>query len=232
MLRRFVVAVVLLVVVASGCTKSFHGKRGRVVLVVNPGGSLTQVEQDADAVVTDAAKAGASLKIFLIASGSAASMVPVELPNGAGSGNFFPNGANDEVRRAQSSNYASVAIASVNSAIEKSPASRTGADLLGALRKGIDEVRRLDGVGLRTVVLVTYGGVHRAAGLDLIATRPSEQNARQLARRSGRIEPPFGVAVDVRGVGRFEGAEPPIDPGFANGVVAFWHAVCARCDVE
>jgi hypothetical protein len=224
----------LLVVASAACAPVGDGRdsQPRVVMIIHSGdAAAAQVRGDVDDVVAAAAHDGARLAVYVLDSGSAASMSQVALSDEANGGDFVLTGGNQRYRDQEARRYADVVMRELDPVFDAS-SSPTGADVVGAVTFGVAAVDRLTGDGPATVSVITGGGVHRTVALDLVAADVTPENA---ARIAGQIEPlvlPAGIAVELHGVGRFEGAIPPVDPQFAQGVRMFWEALCPSCAIS
>ncbi len=206
----------------------FRGDRPRTVLVIQTGGAASPARllADAEPVLAETAREGGAVRVLVLSSGSAASMTEVRLPRG---GDFTPVGRNQAAWTKEAQDYADAADREVDAALQRAAGnSPTGADLVGAVTRGVAVAREMPGDddAPRQVVLVTGGGVHRTARLDLVAENVTPSTASALAARAGSIDP-GEVTVALMGVGRFDGVVPPVDPVFADGVRAFWERVCS-----
>jgi hypothetical protein len=222
-----------LVVAVAACTpgtdESRPGSQPRVVLIVHSGDAAAdQVRGDVNDVVAAAAQEGARLEVYVLDSGSAASMSHVALSAEANGGDFVLTGGNQRYRDQEARRYTDVVMQDLDPAFD-APSSPTGADVVGAIAFGISAVERLPGAGAATVSLVTGGGVHRTASLDLATANVTPESATRIASQIEPLDVPSGIVVELRGVGRFEGANPPVDPQFAHGVRVFWEALCSGC---
>lgn len=214
--------------VVGGAAGQFQGDGRRTVLVIETGGgaSPARLLADAEPVLEETARAGGTVQALLLGSGSAASMTKVPLSN---DGDFAPLGRNQGAWTKEAQDYADAAVREVDAALQRAAGnSPTGADLVGAVTRGVAVAREMPGNddAPRQVVLVTGGGVHRTARLDLVAENVTPSTAPALAARAGSIDP-GEVTVTLMGVGRFDGVVPPVDPVFADGVRAFWERVCS-----
>jgi hypothetical protein len=229
MFRGLAVAAGLL---AAGCTDAEATHRSHVVLIIHRGeAGLEQVLRDTREAVSEAAGEGALLEVYLLDSGSAASMTRVELSEEVNGGDLVLTGANDVFREAEARRYTDLLMSELEPLIAQAQVSPTGADLFGAVPAGVDAVQRSSGQEGREgrVVLVTGGGVHRTAELDLVAAGLTAETAAQITARIEPLDLPPGVRVEIYGVGRFEGAVAPVDPGFAEGVGLVWKGWCPQC---
>ena len=208
--------------------------QSRVVLIVHRGDSdVAQVQADAREVVSAAAQEGARIAVYALDTGSAASMSQIMLSDEANGGNFVLTGGNQRYRGREALHYADVVMRDLGPVLQPTTTpSKTGADLIGAVAFGIAAVDRLPGNGLATVSVVTGGGVHRTVDLDLVAMGVTPENAVQIAHQMPPLDMPTGIVVELRGVGRFQGAIPPVEPRFAHGVRAFWEALCPHCTLR
>jgi hypothetical protein len=213
----------------------FGGERGQIVLLLHPGAPRDVLRVYVEEIVGGATREGALLKVFVLIGGSAAAMVEVPLSDAAGKGDFYPSAHNSEGWKAEAEAFRTAAMNDITPHLVAPPGSDvTGSDLLGALLLGVTEIRSLTvGEGDRRIVLITSGGVHRTTQLDLVAAEITPSNAEQLARTATHFSPgELGIEIEIRGAGRFEGIHPPVDPVFAQGVIAFWGAVCPGCDIH
>lgn len=205
----------------------------RVVLIVHKGDAdAAQVRRDVQEVVAAAAHGGARLEVYALDSGSAASMSQVPLSDRANSGNLVLTGENRAYRDQEALRYTELVMRDLDLLFDTAASSPTGSDLMGAVDFGVMAVDSLPGDGPATVSVITGGGVHRTGALDLVAAEVSPENAGQVAAEVEPLDVPADVVVELRGVGRFEGATPPVDPRFAAGVRAFWEALCRRCVLQ
>ncbi|MGH9230735.1 MAG: hypothetical protein ACRD07_18740 [Acidimicrobiales bacterium] len=232
--HRGIVGVVMLALVSTACgsvgDQSTPDLQPRVVLIVHVGDADPgQIRGDVRDLVMAAAHDGARLEVYALDSGSAASMSQVVLSDEANGGNFVLTGGNQRYRDQEALRYADLVMRDLDALFDTATASPTGADVIGAIVYGVAAVDRLPGDGSATVSLITGGGVHRTRALDLVAEEVSPENAAEVASRVEPLAVPAGVVVEVRGVGRFEGAIPPVDPQFAQGVRMFWEVLCPSC---
>ncbi len=203
--------------------------RGRMVLIIQPGlAEPDRLRADLEPIVSKAVADGARLRAFSLNGGSAAAMKEIPFTDRAGGGDFYPSGRNDGAWEADGEAFEAAALAELDPYLYPDQTlDATGADLTGSLVVGLAKVRIMDGEGDLRVVLVTGGGgVHRTAQLDLVTAALTPANAAELALRVPPIDI-SPVAVDVIGVGRFEGIA--VDPVFTAGVQAWWHLVCPEC---
>jgi hypothetical protein len=202
----------------------------RVVLIVHRGDAdAAQVRRDVQEVVAGAAMEGARLEVYALDSGSAASMSQVPLSDEANGGDLVLTGENRAYRDQEARRYMELVLRDLEPLFDATASSPTGSDVIGAVRFGVMEVHSLRGRGPATVSVITGGGVHRTGALDLVAAKVSPENAAQVAAGIPRLDIPSDVVVELRGVGRFEGAIPPVDPQFAAGVRVFWEELCRDC---
>jgi hypothetical protein len=230
---RWRALVLLLVVAGAACAPGADGSQPdsqpRVLLIIHSGDAAgEQVRGDVNDVVAAAAQDGARLAVYVLDSGSAASMSQVVLSDESNGGDFVLIGGNQRYRDQEARRYSDIVMQDLDPVFD-GPSSPTGADVVGAISFGISAVERLPGDGPATVSLVTGGGVHRTVSLDLAAAEVTPESATRIAGQIEPIDVPAGIVVELRGVGRFEGAIPPVDPQFAQGVRVFWEAVCSGC---
>lgn len=203
---------------------------GRLALIVQPAAAGDeQLLVDVRPVISDAARRGARVRVFVLSGGSAAAMREIRLSDEAGGGDFTPQGRNTNAWQASAEHFEEAAMADLVPALEPDQTLEpTGADLIGAVRRGISIVQAMAGSGPFKVVLVAgAGGVQRSVEVDLVAPVPvTTANAADLARLVPVIDAGT-VSVEIIGMGRFEGIA--VDPRFAEGVTAWWHAVCPAC---
>jgi hypothetical protein len=179
--------------------------------------------------VAAAANDGARLEVYALDSGSAVSMSQVPLSDEVNGGDLVLTGENQAYRNQEARHHGELVMRDLGSLLDATASSPTGSDVIGGVRFGINAVLSLSGVGPATVSVVTGGGVHRTGALDLVAARVSPENAALVAAGVPSLEIPSGVVVELWGVGRFEGANPPVDPQFAAGVRMFWEELCRQC---
>jgi hypothetical protein len=230
----WLLGVLFLMLAGAACTSVPNQPRSdsqsRVVLIVHRGDAdVAQVRADARDVVSGAAQEGARIAVYALDSGSAASMSQIVLSDEANGGNFVLTGGNQRYRDREALRYADLVMSDLDPVFQPTKPSKTGADLIGAVAFGVAAVDRLPGDGPAAVSLVTGGGVHRTVDLDLVAVGVTPENAIQISRQSPPLDKPTDIVVELRGVGRFEGATPPVEPQFAHGVRAFWEALCPQC---
>lgn len=219
--------------VAASATGSFTGERGDVVLIIDPGFvAADAVIAAAEPTIERAAEQGASLKVLLVSGGSASSMETIDLGTEANNGDFEPESKNGVNRQKEADRVRGAAMSAIATAVRNSSAGSTGADLIGAINRGIAMEASADPSEPRMVVLVTGGGVHRTESLDF--ANPALSTATVSERLSGiSIDPPAGVDVRIVGAGAFPGVSPVPDPDFAQAVTAAWSQICSsvRCSV-
>jgi hypothetical protein len=203
------------------------------VLIVHRGESdVAQVRRDVQEVVAAAAGDGARIEVYALESGSAASMSQVPLSDEVNGGNLVLTGQNQAYRNQEARRYTELVLRDLDPLLDTTPSSPTGSDVIGSVGFGVGAVRSLSGAGPASVSVITGGGVHRTGALDLVAVQVSPENAAQVAASVPGLDIPSDVVVELRGVGRFEGAIPPVDPQFAAGVRAFWEELCRECVLD
>jgi hypothetical protein len=226
---RHGLVVAVAVLLAAGCAETAGSVRTHVVLIIHRGeAGLEQVLRDTEEAVLAAASEGGRLDVYLLDSGSAASMRRIDLSERVNGGDFRLKGANDRFRMAEARRYTYLTMSELEPLIAQARTSPTGADLFGAVPAGVDAVGRT-AAGEGRVVLVTGGGVHRTAALDLVAADVTPETAAQVAAQIPPLELPAGIGVEIYGVGRFEGAATPVLPRFAAGVTIVWETWCHEC---
>lgn len=212
----------------SAALGQFDGDRRIVALVIDSGyATSAELMSAIEPTVEATASEGGNLRAFVVTSGSAGSTRELSFSDEAGGGDFAPDGANQHAWDEAAVRFTEAALDDIESELATSSgASPTGADLVGALNDAID-LAEASASGRRAhAVLVTGGGVHRTADLDLVASRVSVDNAAELAQ-AAPLRLVDDVDVEIVGAGRFESVDRPLDPAFVRGIEAFWRALRA-----
>lgn len=211
-----------------GAVGIFPGDRGRAVVVIHTGtASPDELLADVRVVVHKVAADGATLEVLMMHGGSAGSMIPVPFSDLAGNGRFMPTSKNSKHWPDEAAAFENAAMADIAKQLGPRPKlDATGADLAGAVRRAIEAATKLNGAGPLQAVLVTGGGAHQAADVDLVRDHVTKENAAELAQLVPQIDT-RGVAVKLVGIGRFPGIA--VDQAFADGVIAWWQEVCSEC---
>ena len=178
-------------------------------------------------VVEDSAKSGHRVKILIASGGNSGSFPTVDLSD-VGGGDLRRRASNELGREEEATENAEAVMQAIRAefgtlAKADSPGAGSGIDLFGAIRRAATSPITPD-----QVVVITGGGVHRTAELDLLA---GYGRVSDLFDDIPRVEAPETDVV-VLGVGDFSGSGVVPSMAFTDAVVALWEAACATWRVR
>lgn len=206
---------------AGGVEEAFSGLPEdpglRRTVIIDPGYQpLNRVLKTAEAVIGDSADAGHRLSIHLVDGGNASSLRDVDLSS-ANDGDLRREARNGPGRREEAERNAEAVTDAVRAELADFSYTGSGADLFGA----IDRVTA-SRIAPEQVVLITGGGVHQTAELNLVA---DYQQVAELAQAIPLLVAP-GTELVVIGVADFTGAETTPTAEFTDAVDELWEAAC------
>ena len=189
----------------------------RRAVIIDPGYQpLNLVLDTATAVVEDSAGAGHRLSIHVVDGGNASSLRDVDL-SAANDGDLRREARNGPGRREEAERNAHAVTDAIRAHLSDFAYTGSGADLFGAVGRAASGRPAPD-----QVVLITGGGVHQTAGLDLVA---DYRQVEDLADAIPRLTAP-DTALVVIGVADFSGAETTPTIEFTDAVAEMWEAAC------
>ena len=207
---------------AGGVEEAFTGLPAdpglRRTVIIDPGYQpLNRVLKTATAVVEDSAGAGHRLSIRLVDGGNASSLREVDL-SAVNDGDLRREASNGPGRREEAQHNAEAVTYAMRAELSDFAYTGSGADLFGAIGRAAASRVTPD-----QVVLITGGGVHQTAGLNLVA---DYQRVAELTDTLPVLAAPDTDLV-VIGVADFTGAETTPTIAFTDAVVELWETACA-----
>ena len=190
----------------------------RRTVIIDPGYQpLNRILHTAKVVVEDSAGAGHRLSVRLVEGGNASSLRDVDL-SPVNHGDLRRKARNGPGRREEAERNAEAATGAIRAELYDFSYTGSGSDLFGAIGRAAAVRPAPD-----QVVLVTGGGVHQTAGLDLVA------DYRRVADLAGAIPALAAPETDlvVIGVADFTGAETTPTIEFTDAVAGLWSAACS-----
>lgn len=189
----------------------------RRTIIVDPGYQpLNRTLAAADEVVADSARSGHRIRVIVVEGGNASSAREVDLAH-VNNGDLRRHARNGPGREEEARRNSEAVALAVQTELAGFSYTGSGADLFGAITRAAHGMPAPD-----QVVLITGGGVHRTADLDMI------RDFQQASRLVGVV--PFVSAPDtdlvVLGAADFTGSEPTPTLEFTDAVAALWRQAC------
>ena len=186
-------------------------------VIIDPGYQpLNRVLKTTAAVVVDSADAGHRLSIRLVDGGNASSLRDVDLSS-VNDGDLRREARNGPGRREEAERNAEAVTDAVRAELSDFAYTGSGADLFGAIDRAA-----AGRVAPDQVVLITGGGVHQTAGLNVVADY--QQVADLVDTIPGLAAPDTDLVVI--GAADFTGAETTPTIEFTDAVTQLWEAAC------
>ena len=195
----------------------------RRTVIIDPGYQpLSRALESAEAVAEDSAGAGHRLSVSIVDSGNASRLRDVDLSSANG-GDLRRQSRNGPSRTKEAEHNAQAVTAAIRGELDAFSYTGSGADLFGAIGRAATGRPAPD-----QVVLITGGGVHQTADLNLVA---------DYGRVAHLVEAiPALVAPDTElvivGVADFTGSETTPTIEFTDAVNHLWESACAAWQVK
>ena len=195
----------------------------RRTVIIDPGYQpLSRALESAEAVADDSAGAGHRLAVRIVDSGNASSLRDVDLSSANG-GDLRRQSRNGPGRREEAEHNARAVTAAIRDELDDFSYTGSGTDLFGAIERSASGRPAPD-----QVVLITGGGVHQTADLNLVA---DYDRVAQLVKAIPPLVAPDTELVIV-GVADFTGSETTPTIEFTDAVTHLWESACATWQVR
>lgn len=224
--RLLLAAVLVTAAITSGC--SFFGAdprdHGQIAIAVHPGYSGTAMKEELTSLIQAAGNDGAMVQVWALGP-SAATMSETQF-------DLAGAGRNDGDRAEESGALTKDAQGKVTAQLDQLAGGdgAGGADLIGALRRIVQQASAMKGRGPRRAVLLAGGGAHRTADFDLTSPDAAQKQAAVIRALLESLSGSEQVAVEIYGVGDFGSLGSTPDGAFVTRVNEFWKALCLAVD--
>ena len=229
---RFLFAAVCMVSFAPGCGvaadagNSLLGRAEEPAAVISiiislDGLPLAEIVDRTESVVARSAVSGDRISVSVLSGGNASTARAVDLSE-VHDGDLQHRARNDFGRKQESERNTRAVMTAIGAeitALARAGPARgdTGNDLFGAIRRAAMSPATPD-----RVTLITFGAVHRTAGLDLLK---GYRDVPELVQAIPEVRAP-GTDLIVLGVADFSGAETIPSIAFTDAVTELWEAAC------